>query len=547
MKKCPLLTVTAIVLSLLLLLPTAVAALAPLAVRIELLTPIEYTSATKNPTSEERAAATEAMQRISQGAFDAFLMDLPLYSMWIDLGASGISTSSSAMEEGMGYRWQISTFSVTVGVRPLYTDPAGMIEEVNNVVLDFAPTGDTLYDRVLSIHDYVCALTTYTYDTKADYVYSAFGSLVDHRAVCEGYAEAFKLLCNANGIECILVTGQSNGENHMWNYVRMDDGKWYAVDPTWDDRAGGNYYRTYFLVGSDTVVVPRNGTTFSRNHVPNGYLSPTNLKEFAFPVLSSASYLENNPNGCPSNASTLTTASAKWYYNQLDDEQKNFYDHLLAITLPKGTYPDIIPGETDAWEAEPETTESETTAPDTSEPETTAPDTSEPETTVPETTEPVTTVPETTVPVTTEPETTVPVTTEPETTVPVTTEPETTEPVTTEPETTVPLTTEPETTEPVTTEPETTVPVTTVPETTVPVTTIPETTAPVITEPETTKADTTETGATLPGEEEITVEDTEPLSESVIPSESVLFVLIGTVGILGIAIAFLVPRIGKKT
>ena len=53
--------------------------------------------------------------------------------------------------------------------------------------------------------------------------------------------------------------------------------------------------------------------------------------------------------------------------------------------------------------------------------------------------------------------------------------------------------------------------------------------------------------ATLPGDEEITVEDTEPLSESVIPSESVLFVLIGTVGILGIAIAFLVPRIGKKT
>ena len=47
-----------------------------------------------------------------------------------------------------------------------------------------------------------------------------------------------KILCDKENIPCILVVGNINLETnfaHMWNYVQMEDGQWYAVDCTWDD------------------------------------------------------------------------------------------------------------------------------------------------------------------------------------------------------------------------------------------------------------------------------------------------------------------------
>jgi len=59
--------------------------------------------------------------------------------------------------------------------------------------------------------------------------------------VCEGYSRAFKVLCDYEGIDCVLAQGNQLDENgeiggaHMWNYVKMYDDKWYAVDCTAND------------------------------------------------------------------------------------------------------------------------------------------------------------------------------------------------------------------------------------------------------------------------------------------------------------------------
>lgn len=94
--------------------------------------------------------------------------------------------------------------------------------------------------------------------------------------VCEAYARAFKVLCDAKGIPCVLVDGSAdNGsgepEAHMWNYVQMDDEKWYAVDVTWNDptvsgvtsAVSGAENENYFLVGSDTEI---GGMSFIESH-----------------------------------------------------------------------------------------------------------------------------------------------------------------------------------------------------------------------------------------------------------------------------------------
>lgn len=60
-------------------------------------------------------------------------------------------------------------------------------------------------------------------------------------AVCEGYARAFKYICdmsnfNSSWIDCQIVSGKINGGGkHMWNIVRMNDGLNYVIDPTWMD------------------------------------------------------------------------------------------------------------------------------------------------------------------------------------------------------------------------------------------------------------------------------------------------------------------------
>ena len=80
--------------------------------------------------------------------------------------------------------------------------------------------------------------------------------------VCEGYARAFKVLCDRANIPCVLSSGSADGEEHMWNLVQMEDGNWYGVDVTWNDPTVNGVYDKistvetdkYLLVGSQTYI-----------------------------------------------------------------------------------------------------------------------------------------------------------------------------------------------------------------------------------------------------------------------------------------------------
>ena len=155
------------------------------------------------------------------------------------------------------------------------------------------------YSAVESIHDAVVGMLTYDksgddMDREAE-IRSAYTALAgDHGVVCEGYAKSFKLLCDKYDIPCITVTGdakgaeESQGEGHMWNYVMMEDGKWYLVDCTWDDQDPA--VDNYLLAGLSTVgITTEDGPaiTISKSHSPNLTLEDG----FTLPTLSDTAYV----------------------------------------------------------------------------------------------------------------------------------------------------------------------------------------------------------------------------------------------------------------
>lgn len=112
-------------------------------------------------------------------------------------------------------------------------------------IADNAPESASDYELELYINDYI--IDNCDYSLTADMRHTAYGALIDGKAVCDGYSKAFQILCNTFGINCVGIQGdaaQFNAENgsddsgHMWNCVQIQ-GEWFHVDVTWND---GDYH-----------------------------------------------------------------------------------------------------------------------------------------------------------------------------------------------------------------------------------------------------------------------------------------------------------------
>ena len=127
-------------------------------------------------------------------------------------------------------------------------------------------TGNSTYEIARSINHYIFNTVEYKVLPDTTMEQSAYGALILKKAVCEGQAQLFNLLCREKGVMCINVygwTGESRTTAHAWNYIYEPTKKqWYAVDVTWN-----NYEKDplYFMIGSDTEI---NGVKFERNHEP---------------------------------------------------------------------------------------------------------------------------------------------------------------------------------------------------------------------------------------------------------------------------------------
>lgn len=179
-----------------------------------------------------------------------------------------------------------------------YPSSFRLYEQLSNQIID---DFDSDYDRAAAIYTWMA--TYIRYDTKvffsgrvqrsANYTYRneaekirkekelrdelALNTLKKRKAVCQGYSELYRLLCQACGVRCEVVSGYSRTSfsdigkvrsepDHAWNAIWVD-GKWLFVDATWG--AGHvNYEKKQFIAAFTPAYFAVNPAMFSYNHFP---------------------------------------------------------------------------------------------------------------------------------------------------------------------------------------------------------------------------------------------------------------------------------------
>lgn len=222
-----------------------------------------------------------AAQKYLEDMFDQIILDVEValrmsepYAYWVWTGNDIDITYDF---KTVGNRASISSVGLEIELAEWYsTDPKTgerigvqpFIDELKEAVDKFSTDSTSVRDKVMDINNYITNLVTYEpnlgdAEKESKYMHDAYGALVsaDHYAVCDGYSSAFMLLCEKEGITCFMAQGSAlpSGEPHAWNYVLMDDNKWYGMDVTWNDGTDNQY----FLLGLES---------FSPRHQQGAYL-----------------------------------------------------------------------------------------------------------------------------------------------------------------------------------------------------------------------------------------------------------------------------------
>lgn len=122
-----------------------------------------------------------------------------------------------------------------------------MIDGIEEIDSDYKKE-KFLHDRLLDRCSYAKGVSSVSDGWQ---YFTAYGAIVDGKAVCEGYSKAFQILLSKAGISAYTVKGYADDIRHMWNVVKIDE-NWYHVDPTWNDSDDGENYE-FFNLSTDEI------------------------------------------------------------------------------------------------------------------------------------------------------------------------------------------------------------------------------------------------------------------------------------------------------
>lgn len=256
-------------------------------------------------------------------ARDAFLTDHPelfyidFYKMTISAGRTNGKYSAfiDSGREANLYRDNGLTTEAEVAeaIKAFDGKVNAIVDEVKKAqAADTYSEKDVFFAR--QVNKYLAENITYdyaAYENKDDenyiaaaYINTAYGGLVEGKAVCGGFSTSYKVIMDKLGVPCITVNGYSNQMDeygnynpssvyHMWNYVYLaapsqaksaastraaDNGDWYSVDVTWNhSNSNRNKYAVLQKASDDKI------------HVSDGVISSAKY-ELKYPSLSSHNY-----------------------------------------------------------------------------------------------------------------------------------------------------------------------------------------------------------------------------------------------------------------
>jgi len=129
--------------------------------------------------------------------------------------------------------------------------------EIEKIISKEITNDMTDKEKIEKIHNYIINNTKYDQERSDNKItnYSsdnAYGVLTQNYGVCGGYTDTMMLFLESFGIKSIRISS----ENHIWNYVYIDD-EWLHLDLTWDDPISTDNKDilddTYFLINDDEL------------------------------------------------------------------------------------------------------------------------------------------------------------------------------------------------------------------------------------------------------------------------------------------------------
>lgn len=139
--------------------------------------------------------------------------------------------------------------------------PDSQTKNIQHLARYFSEYTNTEIERARAAYKWITTHVAYDWEAfakKAITDQSAENTLKTRVAVCEGYANLFKALCDELGIPCEVVSGYAKGidyqigmpidePNHSWNAVKIF-GKWHLADPTWGANDKNNRTNDYYFL-----------------------------------------------------------------------------------------------------------------------------------------------------------------------------------------------------------------------------------------------------------------------------------------------------------
>lgn len=213
--------------------------------------------------------------------------------------------------------------TVTLKTRNFCDDPSGgsyrseLMSKASQIVSQ-ARRYSPGYEQIKFVHDYLCKTVEYDFSSASksssdqspaeQMSNTAYGALINGKAVCGGISFAFELIMQQLGYECGYVSGRAKRDSHAWNIIKVGS-NYYYVDVTFDDHyeKGKDYIEyNYFCVTASEI---------SKTHTASG--------DFTYPYAES-----NDLNFYYTNGYVIYSFYTESDYGIIEEQMGNDYIHI---------------------------------------------------------------------------------------------------------------------------------------------------------------------------------------------------------------------------